>query len=60
MPNLPYDILDNGFYLYDLIYNPEITLFMEKGLERGASVKNGYDMLMLQAEKSWSIWNDLV
>ncbi len=58
MPNLPYDLLDEGFYLYDLIYNPEITLFMEKGLERGANVKNGYEMLVLQAEKSWSIWND--
>jgi shikimate dehydrogenase len=59
MPNLPYQILDNGFYLYDLIYNPVTTLFMEKGQEQGARVKNGFEMLVLQAEKSWSIWNDL-
>jgi len=57
MPNLPYEVLDDGFYLYDLIYNPETTLFMEKGLEYGARVKNGYEMLVLQAERSWDIWN---
>jgi shikimate dehydrogenase len=43
--------------LYDLIYNPAETLFLKKGKEQGAIIKNGYDMLLLQAEKSWEIWN---
>ena len=43
--------------LYDLIYNPEKTLFLKKGAEHGAATKNGYEMLLLQAEKSWEIWN---
>jgi shikimate dehydrogenase len=45
-------------YLYDLIYNPERTLFLRKGEERGAVVENGYEMLVLQAEESWRIWNE--
>ncbi|XHR93838.1 hypothetical protein ACFJIV_26600 [Mucilaginibacter sp. UC70_90] len=43
--------------MYDLIYNPEETLFLKHGRERGAVTKNGYEMLVLQAEKSWEIWN---
>jgi len=43
--------------LLDLIYNPAVTLFLQKGTERGAATKNGYDMLVLQAEESWRIWN---
>ena len=57
-PDLPYEVIDNRHFLYDLIYNPETTLFMQKGLSKGASVKNGLEMLHLQAEKSWEIWND--
>jgi shikimate dehydrogenase len=43
--------------LFDLVYNPEKTLFLQKGEERGASIANGYEMLVLQAEESWRIWN---
>lgn len=56
-PNIPYEAFDKNFYLYDLIYNPETTLFLEKGNLAGAKTKNGLEMLMLQAEKSWDIWN---
>ena len=58
MPNLPYQIMSKENYLYDLIYNPAETLFMAEGIERGANVKNGYEMLVLQAERSWDIWNN--
>lgn len=54
---IPYDAITERHYLYDLIYNPAMTLFLEKGKEHGASVKNGYDMLVVQAEESWKIWN---
>lgn len=54
---LPYEKMDGRIYLYDLIYNPEETLFMKKGKNFGANTKNGYDMLILQAEESWKIWN---
>ena len=56
-PDLPYEALDDRNILYDLIYNPDETLFMKKGAERGAAVKNGLEMLLLQAEAGWSIWN---
>lgn len=56
-PTLPYESLDSSHILYDLIYNPEETEFMKKGIERGSTVKNGLEMLHLQAEKSWDIWN---
>ena len=56
-PDLPYEVIDKHHFLYDLIYNPETTLFMQKGLAKGASIKNGLEMLHLQAEKSWEIWN---
>ena len=56
-PALPYGSADDRHLFYDLIYNPEETLFLRKGKERGASVKNGLEMLLLQAEKAWSIWN---
>jgi len=45
--------------LYDLIYNPEETIFLSKGKKQGAAIKNGLEMLQLQAEESWRIWNDL-
>lgn len=55
-PDLPYEALTENHYLFDLVYNPEETLFMKKGLEQGANVKNGLEMLHLQAEKAWEIW----
>ena len=57
-PNLPYDAMDSHTLLYDLIYNPDETLFMKKGKEHGAVVKNGLEMLLLQAFASWQFWND--
>jgi shikimate dehydrogenase len=56
-PPIPYEFITNEHLLYDVIYNPEQTLFLTKGLEKGAVIKNGYEMLVLQAEKSWEIWN---
>lgn len=58
-PEIPYNYLNNSHLLYDLIYNPEETLFLSKGKKMGASTKNGLEMLILQAEESWRIWNDL-
>lgn len=55
-PTLPYEALDERNILYDLIYNPDETLFMRKGAERGAAVKNGLEMLLLQAFASWEFW----
>jgi shikimate dehydrogenase len=57
-PDIPYEALTSEHLLYDLIYNPAETLFLQKGREQGAAIKNGYDMLLLQAEKSWEIWNE--
>ena len=54
-PDLPYEALDNHNLLYDLIYNPDETLFMKKGRERGAQTKNGLEMLLLQAFASWDL-----
>ncbi len=56
-PEIPYEYLTANHMLFDLIYNPEMTLFLEKGVEYGAAVKNGMEMLVLQAEKAWLIWN---
>ena len=55
-PNLPYEALDEHNILYDLIYNPDETLFMKKGAKQGAAVKNGLEMLLLQAFASWEFW----
>lgn len=57
-PAIPYQYLTAHNYLYDLVYNPDKTLFLQKGEERGARIKNGYEMLVGQAELSWQIWND--
>ena len=54
---IPYHALTRDHYLFDLVYNPEKTLFLKKGEEAGATIKNGYDMLVIQAEESWKIWN---
>ena len=56
-PNIPYECLTSKHLLYDLLYNPDTTLFMKKGSDRGAAVKNGLEMLLLQAFGSWEIWN---
>lgn len=57
-PPLPYDLLTPDHYLFDLLYNPAKTVFLQRGEERGAVIKNGGDMLVIQAEESWKIWND--
>ena len=56
-PPLPYEAMDSHNLLYDLIYNPDQTLFMQKGAAQGATVKNGLEMLLLQAFASWEFWN---
>jgi shikimate dehydrogenase len=56
-PAIPYEGITSRHLLYDLVYNPPLTLFLQKGKERGAQVKNGEEMLVLQAEESWNIWN---
>jgi len=56
-PNIPYESLTTKHLLYDLLYNPDETLFMRKGKSKGATVKNGLEMLLLQAFVSWEIWN---
>jgi shikimate dehydrogenase len=57
-PLLPYELLSKNNYLYDLVYKPAETMFLKKGAERGAVVKNGYEMLLIQAEENWRIWNE--
>lgn len=56
-PNLPYEAMNTQTLLYDLIYNPDTTMFMQKGAEHGATVKNGLEMLLLQAFASWKFWH---
>lgn len=56
-PQLPYHLLKPEHYLYDLVYNPAETLFLKKGKEQGATIQNGAEMLVIQAEESWNIWN---
>lgn len=57
-PQLPYEAMDSHTLLYDLIYNPDETLFMKKGRQNGAVTKNGLEMLLLQAYASWEFWNE--
>lgn len=56
-PKLPYEAMNSHTLLYDLLYNPDETKFLRLGAERGATVKNGLEMLLLQAFVSWEIWN---
>jgi len=56
-PLLPYEAMDSNNLLYDLIYNPDETMFMKMGKKYGATVKNGLEMLLLQAFASWEFWN---
>jgi shikimate dehydrogenase len=57
-PDIPYRFLGEKHLLFDMVYNPVKTVFLQKGEERGATIKNGYDMLELQAEENWRIWNE--
>lgn len=56
-PDIPYHLLSSNHYLFDLIYNPEITEFMHRGEQQGARIKNGLQTLHLQADYSWKLWN---
>lgn len=56
-PDIPYNLLTPEHICYDLLYNPDVTLFMKKSAEHGAEVKNGLEMLLLQAFESYNIWN---
>ena len=56
-PNIPYHYFTPNHLAFDLIYNPEKTVFLQKAESHGAVIKNGYEMLVLQAEKAWEIWN---
>jgi shikimate dehydrogenase len=56
-PAIPYELLTNKHHLFDLVYNPAETVFLSKGKAHGATVQNGEQMLILQAEESWRIWN---
>ena len=55
-PNIPYEYITPNHLLYDLLYNPNTTLFMKKGADKGAVTKNGLEMLLLQAYAAWDIW----
>ncbi|RYY99137.1 MAG: shikimate dehydrogenase [Chitinophagaceae bacterium] len=57
-PPIPYEAIGPQHLLFDVVYNPEVSAFLRKGQERGAQIKNGYDMLVLQAEAAWKIWNE--
>ena len=59
-PAIPYEFISSKHFLYDLVYKPEATLFLKEGIKKGSIVKNGYDMLILQAEENWRIWNEPV
>lgn len=56
-PHIPYEGIDDQHFVFDLIYNPEKTLFLALSAERGAKIQNGYPMLIYQAEESWKLWN---
>jgi shikimate dehydrogenase len=57
LPNIPLEQLHAAHRVYDLVYNPSITRLMQECIARGGTAKNGQDMLELQAEAAWSIWN---
>ncbi|MBK7308580.1 MAG: shikimate dehydrogenase [Chitinophagaceae bacterium] len=56
-PDLPYHLLTPDHYLFDLVYKPPKTLFLQKGEQQGATIKNGFEMLIIQAEENWTRWN---
>lgn len=57
-PDIPYECLTTEHLCYDLLYNPDVTLFMRKAAQHGAETKNGLEMLLLQAFAAWNIWNE--
>lgn len=57
-PNLPYNLLTAGHYLFDLVYKPAKTLFLQKGEKQGATIINGFEMLIIQAEENWKRWDE--
>lgn len=57
-PKIPYEFLCPEHLLFDVVYNPEVSVFLSRGKEKGATIKNGYEMLLLQAQKSYQIWNE--
>ena len=57
-PLIPYNLLSKNYFLYDLVYNPEKSLFLQRGEQNGVNIKNGLEMLELQAEKAWEIWKN--
>lgn len=57
-PDIPYELLTSGHFLFDLVYNPSPTEFLRRGMARGAHVSGGIDMLYAQADSAWSIWNE--
>ena len=58
-PQLPYQFVGPPHYFYDMVYQPAETIFLQEGKKRGAIIKNGHEMLVLQAEENWKIWNEL-
>ena len=56
-PGIPFEYISKKHLMYDLVYNPEVTAFIRRGKEQGATIKNGLEMLHLQALKAWEIWN---
>ncbi len=58
IPPINFEFLNSSHYVYDLIYNPARTMFLQKAEMRGANIKNGLEMLHIQAEKAWAIWNN--
>jgi len=56
-PQLPYQFLNADNYLFDLVYNPPLTKFLQHGKSAGCIIQNGYEMLVIQAEENWKIWN---
>lgn len=56
-PDIPYQHINTRNLLYDLVYNPETTAFLQEGIVRGAQIKNGFKMLCIQAEAGWEVWN---
>ena len=59
-PDIPYQYISDRHFLYDLIYKPEETLFMKKGKDKGALVKNGHEMFLIQAEANWLYWQGII
>jgi shikimate dehydrogenase len=58
-PAIPYQYLSQQHFVYDLIYKPDETLFLKEAKKQGALIKNGFEMLMIQAEENWRIWNEV-